>query len=110
MDECRGLSDEIREGLTPHVLRHTFASHLAQHGASLHEIARLLGQSSVWVTERYSHLQDDAGRKAIALLDEYSIGENPGGSVHDAPGTYCADLLARVVSITSPRLCMRIAS
>lgn len=42
-----------------HSLRHTFASWLVQDGVSLYEVQRLLGHSSIRVTEIYSHLQPE---------------------------------------------------
>lgn len=59
-------------GISPcgwHVLRHTFASHLAQRGAPLHFIQKLLGHSSIKMTERYAHLQAANLFDTIALLD-----------------------------------------
>jgi integrase len=53
---------------SPHWLRHTFCTHLAQAGVSLHEIQRLAGHSSVAVTEKYAHHLPDAGRSAIDRL------------------------------------------
>jgi integrase/recombinase XerD len=42
--------------ITPHALRHTFASTLAQRGVSLYKIAAWMGHSSASVTELYAHL------------------------------------------------------
>lgn len=53
---------------SPHWLRHTFCTHLAQAGVSLHEIQRLAGHSSIAVTEKYAHHLPDAGRAAIDKL------------------------------------------
>ena len=41
---------------TPHSLRHTFASYMAMSGASLREIAELLGHSTIHMTMLYTHL------------------------------------------------------
>ncbi|NQU04676.1 MAG: tyrosine-type recombinase/integrase [Calditrichaeota bacterium] len=45
--------------MSPHLLRHTFASHLVMKGVDLTTIASFLGHSTAKVTERYAHLQPD---------------------------------------------------
>lgn len=64
-----------RAGLRPigwHVLRHTFASHLAQRGASPKAIQELLGHSEISTTMRYMHLAPAHHREAVALLETSS--------------------------------------
>lgn len=51
-----------------HDLRHTFASHLAQAGAPITAIRELLGHSSLAMTMRYSHIDEDSLRRSIMLL------------------------------------------
>lgn len=53
-----------------HILRHTFASHLAQAGVALYTISKLLGHSSIRQTECYAHLCPDSLGSAIELLPE----------------------------------------
>jgi len=50
-------------------LRHTFASWLVQKGASIYEVSKLLGHSSVNVTQIYSHLRTEDLRVSINLLN-----------------------------------------
>ncbi|MBI1320211.1 MAG: tyrosine-type recombinase/integrase [Candidatus Hydrogenedens sp.] len=45
-----------------HDLRHTFASHMVQSGASLFEVQKSLGHSSSQMTQRYAHLADSSLR------------------------------------------------
>jgi len=52
-----------------HVLRHTFASHLAMKGAPLKVVQELMGHSSMTMTLRYSHLSPQARHSAVQLLN-----------------------------------------
>jgi len=52
-----------------HVLRHTFASHLAMRGAPLKAIQELLGHSTIAMTMRYAHLAPEVARDAVRMLD-----------------------------------------
>ena len=66
---CRraGISD-----FRIHDLRHTFASWLVTEGVPLLEVSRLLGHSTVKMTERYAHLAPDSLESAVSLLDQRS--------------------------------------
>ena len=46
------------ENFTVHDMRHTFASHAAMNGASLLDIAEMLGQTAITVTRNYTHLTE----------------------------------------------------
>jgi len=52
-----------------HVLRHTFASHLAMLGVPLKAIQELLGHATIEMTMRYAHLSPHVARDAVKLLD-----------------------------------------
>lgn len=61
----------IRKHVTPHTLRHSYATHLYEHGVNLRSIQNLLGHNSSKTTEIYTHVSNEHILTAANPLDFY---------------------------------------
>ena len=67
----------LKKKITPHSLRHSYATHLIEAGVDLIEVQKFLGHRSILTTARYTHLTDQTKHHAIdrinGLMDGFGI-------------------------------------
>jgi len=59
-----------------HTLRHTYASWLVESGVDLYTVKKLMGHSTIAMTERYSHLGNNTLQNAVKVFEGSLVKSN----------------------------------
>ena len=62
-----------KKNITPHSLRHSYATHLIEAGVDLLEVQKILGHHSILTTARYTHLTSHTAEQCSVLRIDASM-------------------------------------
>ena len=67
----------LKKKITPHSLRHSYATHLIEAGVDLLEVQKILGLHSILTTARYTHLTSQTNaqmsERIAALMSRFTL-------------------------------------
>jgi len=84
-----GLSSKV----TPHTLRHTFATHLMRAGAKVDDVRMLMGHNRIRTTQRYLHVELEDLQRAYRKAHPRALSSPPARSIAPCGAARCDELL-----------------